>query len=115
MSNVLYYDLGQIATIVLETKSSSGNSIDPISPIISALYTPKSTKINGFPLEMTKLGSEDGIFIAKITLPKEPKDAGTYLCIVKWINPETKDENKSIYTIIVRNLSKSTSTRITPV
>jgi hypothetical protein len=99
----LYYDAGQIATAVLETDYRDGYGIplDPISPVVAGVFDPNLAAISGFPQDMTRLGILDGVFLAKFYLPNGLTAVGTYLCLVRWVNPITMYSEKRVYPIIV--------------
>ena len=98
-NSAIYYDAGQVATIILETVDNNGIHINPKSPTITMVLDPNMKQMKGFPAPMTKLGEETGIFVARFKLPNDPGCSGTYICLVNW-----QDEaglNKKIYSIII--------------
>ncbi len=99
----LYYDAGQEATVTLETdyRDGYGTSIDPLTPIVAGVFMPDMTAMDGFPIDMVRLGTEVGTFIAKFWMPTGLTAVGTYLCIVRWVDPTTMFEHKQTYSIVV--------------
>ncbi|MFZ4795952.1 MAG: hypothetical protein ACOYMA_00565 [Bacteroidia bacterium] len=103
---ILYYDQGQLATIVLHTNKNSEN------PIIQKIIAPNMNALQGFPAPMHKLDKDDNeIFVARFKLPTGSSNCGTYLCFIKWeeISGDNKIECKDVYTVIVRQQSSSIS------
>lgn len=97
----LYYNAGQIATIVLDTESVDGYAIDPINPRVEGVIGPDLVSLAGFPVSLVRLGNEVGTFIARLQLPSTLNGLGTYLCLVKWVDPESSYLRHKTYTIIV--------------
>ncbi len=100
-SPVMYYDAGQVATIVLDTESADGYAIDPINPEVSGVFNPNLISLSGFPLPMSRLGNEVGTFIARFQLPSGLSAVGTYLCVVKWVDSQTRYQRHRTYSIVV--------------
>ena len=97
--NVLYYNAGQVATIVLNLTDDNYNAISIKNPVISSIYDPSLKLLpNSYPLPMHEF--LPNIYIAKIQLPGSIRANGTYLCTVEW-----KDVDNNIcrvmYSIIV--------------
>ena len=97
----LYYNAGQIATIVLDTESVDGYAIDPIIPRVEGVIGPDLVSLAGFPVSMVRLGNEVGTFICRLQLPSTLNALGTYLCLVKWVDPESHYLRHKTYTIII--------------
>lgn len=99
----LYYDTGQDCTIVLDTNYRDGYGviIDPINPTLEGVIGPNMVSLEDFPINMERLGDQVGIFFAKFTLPVGVTSVGTYLAIVKWVEPIVLLEHKKAYTIVV--------------
>jgi len=101
-SPVIYYDAGQVATIVLDTEAvPDGYAIDPINPVVAGVFKPDLTSMSGFPQNMTRLGNEVGTFIARFQLPSGTSAVGTYLVVVKWVDPQTRYERHRTYSLVV--------------
>jgi len=100
-SPTLYYNASQIATIVLDVESIDGYAIDPINPIVAGVFDPNLISLDGFPVAMTRLGSEIGSFICRFQLPGGIGALGTYLAIVKWVDAETSYQHHRTYSIII--------------
>jgi hypothetical protein len=101
-SPVMYYSAGQIVTIVLDTEATpDGYAIDPINPIVAGVFKPDFTSMDGFPQDMTRLGNETGTFIARFRLPSGVETIGTYLIVVKWVDPQTRYTRHRTYSVVV--------------
>jgi hypothetical protein len=102
LNNVVYYNAGQVATIVLNVLDDNDNNQSLIEPQITTIYDPNLKKLSSysFPLPMVEL--EESIYIAKIQIPKSIKASGTYLCVVEWFkSPDKNQKCKAVYSIIV--------------
>lgn len=102
LNNILYYNAGQIATIVLNAVDDNDKNINLIEPAITTIYDPNLKRLSGysFPLPLIKL--EEYVYIAKIQIPKSIKASGTYLCVVEAFTSEEKTNKcKIVYSIIV--------------
>jgi hypothetical protein len=99
----LYYDSGQEATVTLETdyRDGYGALIDPLTPVVAGVLLPDMTAMDGFPIDMTRVGNEVGTFYAKFWMPTGLTSVGTYLCIVRWVDPLTMYERKQTYQIVI--------------
>ena len=97
--NVLYYNAGQIATIVLNLTDDTYKNVSVKGPRISCIYDPSLKLLpNSYPLAMHEF--LPSIYIAKIQLPGSIRANGTYLCVVEWLG----DDNvicRVVYSIIV--------------
>jgi len=101
-SPVMYYDQAQLATIVLDTEAvPDGYAIDPITPVVAGIFKPDLTSMAGYPQSMTRLGNEVGTFIARFQLPSGTDAIGTYIVVVKWVDPQTRYEKHRSYSLVV--------------
>lgn len=99
----LYYDTGQEATIVLETEYRDAYNVllDPIDPVLAGVLGPDMIALDGFPVPLERLGEEVGTFFTKFLLPVGITAVGTYIAIVRWVEPVELIEHKRTYTIVV--------------
>jgi len=99
----LYYDTGQDCTIVLDVNYRDGYGLllDPIEPILEGIIGPDMIALPDFPINLQRLGDQIGVFFAKFELPVGVTSVGTYLAVVKWVEPIVLLEHKKVYTIVV--------------
>ncbi|HUU88076.1 MAG TPA: hypothetical protein VMX17_10030 [Candidatus Glassbacteria bacterium] len=94
---VLYYDSGQLCTFILDEdyRDGYGTRLDPVSPQIVGVLDPTMTALDGFPITMTRLGSEVGIFVGRFYLPEGLSKVGTYVGVIKWVDPVSPQYQRS--------------------
>ena len=85
----MYYDSGQLCTLILDEdyRDGYGTRVDPTSPTIDGVVGPDMVALDGFPMNMTRLGSEVGIFVGRFYLPSGLNQVGTYVAVIKWVDP----------------------------
>jgi len=94
---VLYYDSGQLCTLILDEDYRDGYGIrlDPVNPQIAGVVNPNMAALDGFPITMTRLGSEVGIFVGRFYLPEGLSTVGTYVAVIKWVDPVSPQYQRS--------------------
>lgn len=99
----LYYDSGQEVTVLLEVdyRDGYGVRLDPITPVVAGVIKPSMINMDGFPISMSRVGLQVGLFYAKFYLPDGLDVRGTYLAVVEWINPLTMYQERQTYNILV--------------
>ncbi|HUU87443.1 MAG TPA: hypothetical protein VMX17_06785 [Candidatus Glassbacteria bacterium] len=101
---VLYYDSGQLCTLILDEDYRDGYGIrqDPVTPVVEGVLDPNMVALDGFPITMTRLGSEQGIFVGRFYLPEGLSTVGTYVAVVKWVDPISPQYQRSkTYSVVV--------------
>jgi len=96
-SPVLYYDSGQLCTLTLDEdyRDGYGGRLDPITPQIVGVVGPDMLALDGFPMAMTRLGDEVGIFVGRFYLPEGLSTVGTYIAVIKWVDPISPQYQRS--------------------
>jgi len=106
---VLYYDSGQIATIILQPEgvlNYNGSdayvqNITAVSPQVIGVFKPDLTAMSGFPVNMTALGVLSNVYIARFQLPSGLSSVGNYEVIVQYVDSQTSRERTKVYQLVV--------------
>lgn len=98
----MYYDSGQVASVLLQITSPDGYAIDSYSiPQVIGVFKPDLTEMTGFPVNMSRLGTLTGAYIARFQLPSGLTSVGTYIAVVKYVDAITRYEIQSLHQIVV--------------
>lgn len=92
---VLYYNIDDVITIILEEKK-------PQNPFISKIYSPNLVPLCGFAIPLQQLFKEN-IYIARFQLPQDNIQTGTYIVFVEWTIDKGGEQfpKQQVYQIIV--------------
>lgn len=109
---ILYYEAGQVATIVLESQLENNTYPELYDVNIESVIGPDMRMIKGFPAVMHKLSPNHlGVYVARFKLPTGNSACGTYLCHIKWKN-KSGDLRRTLYSIIVKSSSAKEITAV---
>jgi hypothetical protein len=112
---ISYYNLGDTATIILELHNEIGEIVEPLRPVIYALFSPQLKPIQGFPIPMIKLTDDISVYVAQIKIPSDPKAVGTYLCVIRWNDCKTNIICQKTEKIIIGSKGNLPMPKVLPV
>lgn len=103
MSQILFYNPGQLATITLDITvngvRSDGYGYPSILPIVERIIFPNLMVAANYPQNMKRL--DIGLYEFSFTLPQGAASVGTYMIDVICLDPITSNPTTVLYQVIV--------------